>query len=106
MGIFDKFKGDTVPEPTPSNLHDETKREPREVEGKITKLHKDGWGFITSREVPFTRIFFHWTALRPETRKFPELRKGDKVTFTPIEWVDRVTSENKGTRAIKIKVVD
>ena len=74
--------------------------EKERVEGKITKVHPDGWGFISSRAVAFTRIFFHWSALVPETKKFTELEKGMKVEFTPIEV------EGRGTRAQKIKVLE
>lgn len=71
----------------------------RRVEGKIIKISDDGWGFITSREIPFTRIFFHWTSLKQDTLKFTELTTKMKVEFTPIEI------EGKGWRAIKIKVI-
>lgn len=68
--------------------------------GKVIKVHKDGYGFISCRDIPFTRIFFHWTSLLPETINFIELKKGDEVEFTPIELPD------KGIRAIKIDVLE
>jgi len=68
--------------------------------GKIIKLSPQGYGFITSKERPFTRIFFHWSALVQSTKKFPELKIGDKVEFEPREVND------KGLRAIKINVVN
>lgn len=68
--------------------------------GKIIKVSSDGYGFISSREIPFTRIFFHWTSLKSDTKKFQELRSGMKVSFVALEV------ENKGWRAIKIKVED
>ena len=73
--------------------------EKERVEGKITKVHPDGWGFISSKEIKFTRIFFHWTSLKQDTLKFQELKNGMKVEFTPVEV------EGKGYRAIKIRVV-
>lgn len=73
--------------------------EERRVAGKIIKISKDGWGFITSKEIPFTRIFFHWTGLKQETLKFTELEKEMHVEFTPIEIPD------KGWRALKIEVI-
>lgn len=76
----------------------ETKEE-RRVTGKIIKISDKGWGFITSKDVAFTRIFFHWTSLKQDTLKFVELRKDMKVEFVPIEVKD------KGWRAIKIKVL-
>lgn len=74
--------------------------EEKRVQGKIIKVSSDGWGFISSKDIKFTRIFFHWTSLRQDTLKFTDLRNGMKVEFTPVEV------ENKGWRAIKIKVVD
>lgn len=70
------------------------------VTGKIIKLSEDGWGFISSKDIKFTRIFFHWTSLKQDTLNFTLLKIGMKVEFTPIEIPD------KGFRAIKIKVVE
>lgn len=93
---FAKFLGDNEPKEP-----DTTPIKPTDVRavGKIIKLSDKGWGFISSKDIKFTRIFFHWTSLTQDTLKFPELRNGMKVEFTPIEVL------NKGTRAIKIKVV-
>lgn len=71
----------------------------RRVTGKIIKISDEGWGFISSKEVKFTRIFFHWTSLKQNTINFTELKNGMKVEFTPIEV------EGKGWRAIKIVVL-
>lgn len=70
------------------------------LNGKIIKVSKEGYGFISSREIPFTRIFFHWSALRPDTLPFTKLKSGMKVSFVAF------TTEDKGYRAIKIKVED
>lgn len=75
------------------------KPEDKRVFGKIIKVSEDGWGFISSKEIKFTRIFFHWTSLKQDTLKFTELKNGMKVEFTPVEVQD------KGWRAIKIRVV-
>jgi len=75
----------------------ERKTETR-LTGKIIKISSNGYGFISSREVPFTRIFFHWTALKSDSMKFTELRAGMKVSFVASEI------EGKGYRAIKIQV--
>jgi cold shock CspA family protein len=73
--------------------------EEQRIRGKIIKVSGGGWGFISSKEIKFTRIFFHWTSLKQDTLKFTELKNGMKVEFTPIEV------EGKGHRAIKINVV-
>ena len=69
------------------------------VHGKIIKVSDGGWGFISSKDIKFTRIFFHWTSLKQDTLKFQELKNGMKVEFTPVEI------EGKGWRAIKIEVL-
>ena|SRR5215510_12692527 len=79
------------------------KPDEKRIQGKIIKLdqseEKGGWGFISSKELKFTRIFFHWTSLKQDTLKFPDLKNGMKVEFTPVEVQD------KGWRAIKIRVL-
>lgn len=72
---------------------DETK-----YEGKIIKVSDEGWGFIISKEIPFTRIFFHWTSLVQDTLKFTELKRGMHVEFVAVNKGDR------GYHAIKIRV--
>jgi len=71
----------------------------RKVIGRVIKVHKTGWGFISSRDIEFTRIFFHWTALRQDTVKFPELKTGMHVEFTPVEI------PGKGFRAVHVRVI-
>lgn len=68
--------------------------------GRIIKVSKAGWGFISSKEIEFTRIFFHWTALRQDTIAFPELRTGMTVEFTPLQI------PGKGYRAVHVKVIE
>jgi len=68
--------------------------------GRIIKVSKSGWGFITSKEIEFTRIFFHWTALRQDTIPFLELKVGMDVEFTPLQIPGR------GFRAIRVRVVE
>jgi cold shock CspA family protein len=68
--------------------------------GRVIKVSKEGWGFISSKEIQFTRIFFHWTALRQDTVPFLELKTGMTVEFTPIQI------PGKGYRAIHVRVVD
>lgn len=69
------------------------------VRGKIIKVSQGGWGFISSKDIKFTRIFFHWTSLKQDTLKFLDLKNGMKVEFTPVEI------DGKGWRAIKINVI-
>lgn len=73
------------------------------IEGHITRIFDEegtgGYGFISSRSKPYTRIFFHWSALVPNTKDFTELKKGDKVKFDLIKY------EDKGWRALKIEVL-
>lgn len=95
---FERFfggKDENVPADDDLVLKDINKK----VTGKIIKVSPKGWGFISSKDIPFTRVFFHWTSLSQDTLKFPELKNGMKVEFTPIEL------EGKGWRAIKIKVL-
>jgi cold shock CspA family protein len=70
------------------------------VVGRVIKVHKTGWGFISSKDIQFTRIFFHWTALRQDTVKFPELKTGMYVEFTPLEI------PGKGVRAVHVRVIE
>ena len=93
--LSDFFKGEvpTTTDTTPD------KAEEKRVKGKIIKVSDEGWGFISSKDIKFTRIFFHWTSLKQDTLKFADLKNGMKVEFTPVEV------ENKGWRAIKIRVV-
>lgn len=95
---FEKFFGkDEVPtEPEDGTIRKDDKR----VIGKIIGVSGEGYGFISSKDIKFTRIFFHWTSLKQDTLPFLDLKIGMKVEFTPVQI------EGKGWRAIKIKVVD
>jgi cold shock CspA family protein len=70
------------------------------VGGKIIKVSPEGWGFIISRDIEFTRIFFHWTALEQSTLSFKEIRSGMKCEFVPVQIPGR------GWRAIKIRILE
>jgi cold shock CspA family protein len=95
------FKHFFAPGEVPPSEGDNTPVKPddKRVQGKIIKVSDEGWGFISSKEIKFTRIFFHWTSLKQETLKFQDLKNGMKVEFTPVEV------EGKGWRAIKIIVL-
>jgi ''Cold-shock'' DNA-binding domain. len=70
------------------------------VVGKVIKVSKQGWGFLSSKEIPFTRVFFHWSALRQDTVSFLELKTGMLVEFTPLQI------PGKGWRAVHIQVIE
>lgn len=74
--------------------------EQKRVIGKIFAINPGGYGFISSKDIPFERIFFHWSALNPSAPKFTELKKGDEVEFSAVEFGDR------GWRALKIDVLE
>lgn len=65
---------------------------------KSTDDKKGGYGFISSPQLPYERIFFHWSGLRQDTLRFPELKKRMRVEF------QLQHNEQDGFRAIKIKV--
>lgn len=69
--------------------------------GKIFQLNTEGgFGFITCHDIPFTRIYFHWSQLLQNTAHFLELKRGDEVEFNAIEV------DGKGIRAIKVDVFE
>ena len=72
----------------------------QKIVGRVIKVSKEGWGFISSKNIEFTRIFFHWTALRQDTIPFLELKTGMHVEFTPLKI------DGKGYRAMHVRVVD
>lgn len=81
-------------------------QETKQIKGKIIHLNDDkGFGFITSEDIKFERIFFHWTALIQDTKKFTELKIGMRVKCEAYEVfpTDRYPKQ-KGWRAIKIEV--
>lgn len=83
------------------DIDDEEIKTDERIKGKIIHLAKNaGWGFISSHDIKFTRIFFHWTALEQDTKHFTELEKGMEVEFNPKDYGD------KGWRAIHIKVIN
>ena len=72
----------------------------QKVVGRIIKVSKEGWGFISSKEIEFTRIFFHWTSLQQNTLRFPDIKTGMWAEFTPVEV------PGKGWRAIHVRIVE
>jgi len=99
--IFDKVRGLGLPLTQDTEESLAKANEDKRIEGKIINLNEAGWGFISSREIKFTRIFFHWTSLKQNTLNFINLKKGMPVSFIAIN-----TDNNKGFRAIKIEVIE
>ena len=95
--LREKMNMSKPPDIPDTTIETPTKDEKR-FDGKIIKISGEGYGFISSKDIPFKRIFFHWTSLRPDTLGFEKLRSGMKVSFVAFEVEDR------GWRAIKIKV--
>jgi cold shock CspA family protein len=72
----------------------------KRIEGKVIMINKRGYGFISSKEVPYTRIYFHWTNLIPQTINFAEIKRGDPVDFL-------LEKKDDGTfKAIKVDVLE
>jgi hypothetical protein len=72
----------------------------KRIEGKVILINKRGYGFISSIEIPYTRIYFHWTNLVPQTINFAEIRRGDPVDFV-------LEKKDDGTyKAIKVDVLE
>lgn len=95
--VFDKIFNRKEEEP-------DNQVEDNKATGKIYHLSDEGWGFISSHDIPFTRIYFHWTGLVIDTLKFTELQKGDKVEFTHIQVKNQENGQMQD-RAIKIRVL-
>jgi len=91
MTIIDSILGrNTEPEDSNQEL----------TKGKVLKLSKDGYGFLCSDSMPFTRIFFHWSVLTMDSPNFTKLKPNMPAEFKAIEI------EGKGWRAIMVKVHD
>lgn len=75
---------------------EEPNTEEKRVKGKVIKIHPDGYGFVSTKEIPFTKIYFHWTNL-DHSVQFLDLKYNMKVSFIAQQIPE------KGWRAIKIK---
>jgi cold shock CspA family protein len=107
MSIFEPRKdGKPLTQETPESVAREKAEKEKRIKGKIIRVDPKGYGFIISNELPFERIFFHWSSLRNNTVRFPELRRGMTVEFVARDQgKDEATGENKGFKAIRIIVV-
>ena len=76
------------------------------ITGTITNIvqtkgnKKGGYGFISSPDLPYERIFFHWSGLQQQTLRFPALKRRMKVEF------QLQHDDINGFRAIKMKVIE
>jgi cold shock CspA family protein len=68
------------------------------LKGTIIHINPKGFGFINSKDKPFTRIFFHWQSLH-HTINIRELKTGDKVSF------ELRQNEDSSWRAIKVDLI-
>lgn len=78
---------------------DELSPEGTVIHGKILSLNEKGYGFISSKDLKFTKIYFHWSALEQDTLNFLALKRGMQLEFRLIYTV-------QGPRAIKIRVMN
>lgn len=63
--------------------------EHRRIRGRISWINKTkGYGFITSLDIPFEKIYFYWEFLNSDV-KFLTLRRKDEVEFDVIDSPDR-----------------
>ena len=70
----------------------------RGATGIVIRINKSkGWGFVITEDVPFTKIFFHWTELTSNIN-FLEVNRKDKFVFD-------VMKGDNGYRAINIRKV-
>jgi len=99
MTLIERILGRETTEELMEEVTD-AREDKKRIVGRIIKLSPDGWGFISSKEIQFTRIFFHWTALEQDTLHFSKLKPKMEVEFKPVEI------EGKGWRAIKIRVIE
>lgn len=108
MSIFNPRKdGRALTADTEESIAKEKAEKEKRIKGKIIRVDPKGYGFIISNELPFERIFFHWSSLRGNTLRFPELKRGMTVEFVARDQgKDEVTHENKGYKAIRIEVVN
>jgi cold shock CspA family protein len=69
----------------------------KDITGKIIYLNDEGWGYINTHAIKFSKVYFHWTGLETSTKNFLELKAGDTLKFNAIK-------REKGWKAINIVV--
>lgn len=101
MTIRDTFSNDEVP--TTAKTEPTRPGRGEVIRGKIFHLG-NGYGFIESDRIPYTRIFFHWQNLDHTTLHFTKLERGMEMEFVAIEEKNYKTGLMEW-RAQKVKVV-
>lgn len=71
----------------------------KDVTGRIIYLNADeGWGFINSHDIKFSKVYFHWTGLNTSLH-FTSLKVDDTVKFNAL-------LRDKGWKAINIEAAN
>lgn len=107
MDLFKPRKdGKPLTADTVESVAKEKAEQEKRITGKIIRVDPKGYGFVISNELPFERIFFHWSSLRNNTLRFPDLRRGMTLEFVARHQGYDDEGKNKGYKAIRIEVVD
>lgn len=109
MSIFDRIVGNLgkpLVADTEESIRKEAEAKEKRIIGKIIRVDPRGFGFISSNDIPFERIFWHWTSLMFDTLRFPEVRRGMKVEFIPRHQGRDAAGKDKGYKAIRISIID
>lgn len=109
MSIWDRVTGNLgkpLVEDTDESVKKEVEAKERRIQGKIIRVDPRGFGFMTSEELPFERIFWHWTSLQLNTLKFPAVKRGMKVEFVARHQGQDHEGKDRGYKAIRIEVID
>ncbi len=79
--------------------------EHKRIQGKIFSINeKKGYGFITSLELEFEKIYFYWHNLVNGVSFKQDLRKGTLVEFDLV-WVESTEKRPAGWNAFRIDIV-
>lgn len=108
MSLFNPRKdGKPMTADTPESMAKDKAEKEKRIVGKIIKVDPRGWAFVISNELPFERIFLHWSSLLQSTLRFPKLERGMKVEFAARDQGDDpITGAPKGYKAIRVMVID
>jgi len=95
--------GNPEPEKTETKTEVKTPARGEVIQGTVYHLG-DGYGFVESEALPYTRIFFHWQNLLHTTLHFSKIKRGAVLEFVAIEEKNHKTGLMEW-RAQKVKVV-
>ena len=77
----------------------------KRIQGKIFSINeKKGYGFITSLELEFEKIYFYWSNLVNGISFKTDLKKGTLVEFDLV-WVEAKEGRPAGWNAFRIDLV-